>query len=428
MFNVLVNLLKSNKLVFYSAVFFVGSMIVNFGNYIFNLLMARMLGVIGYGELQSLLSVLVIFSIPVTVVSTIVIKYTANFQGAGQLDKIYKLFKYFTRKMLIFGVLFFIFTLVISRHLADFLHLSSAWPISLLGGSILFSFLLLSNRGILQGVQKFKDFSINSGIEVFGKIVFAVLFVWLGFGLGGVVLGIIFGSIIAYLFSFLPIKFVFKYKSDDTVIDTKEIFKYFFPVFLTLSALTLFYTIDIILVKHFFSPELAGQYGGISILGRILFFVSGPILAVMFSLSAKTEKQSMAANRGVFEQSFILVSLISIVISAFYFLVPNLMVNILLGEKFLSIASYLGGFSIVMFLYTLISLLSQYFMSIHKSKFVYILLFGVALETGLINLWHSSLSQVILILNVVFALVLIGLLLYYFKISKDQAKEVNTIN
>lgn len=422
MFNYLFNAAKNSKLVQYSAVFFIGSMIINFGNYLFNLLMARMLGVVGYGELQSLLSILVLLSIPLGVVSTIIIKYSANFIGANELAKVHRLFEYFTKKMFFAGAGFCLVIFLAANYLAKFLNLSSAWPVAILGLSVLISFLILPSRSILQGAQKFKDVSVNSIIEVSAKIIFAVLMIWLGFRINGVVLGVVLGTLTAYLFSFWPMKFIFQYKTAGTVLEIKEIFKYSWPVFLTLLSLTLFYTIDVILVKHFFSPEIAGQYSGLATLGRIVFFVSGPIVSVMFSLSARAAEVDERTSQRVLWQSALLVGSVCLGVLFLYTLLPDLFIKLLLGSKFLPVAGLLAWFSLAMLTYSLVNLLSQYFLSVHHSNFAYLLLAGATAEVLLISFWHQNIGQIILILNIVLVLVLIALLLYYFIISKGGKK------
>ncbi|MFA6534158.1 MAG: oligosaccharide flippase family protein [Patescibacteria group bacterium] len=419
MFTNLFHLIKNNKLVQNSAVFFTGTLVASFGSYLFHLLLARFLGVAGYGEMQSLLSILTIFGIPLGVVSAVIIKYTANYKGAGELGQVRSLLEYFTKKMLFFAVIFYLVILAASGYLTGFLNLSSPTPIYILGLGVIVSFLLTPSRSVLQGVQKFKDLSFNNIIEVFSKIIFALLLVGLGLKINGAIGGIVLGALVAYGFLFWPMKFLWREPKTALPLPTGEMFRFSGPVFLTLLSLTLMYTVDVILVKHFMSPELAGQYGGLAILGRIIFFLSGAIVAVMFTMSAEVHAQSPAASEKVLHQSLFLVSGCSLLMAAVYFICPGLVINIMLGSKFLAISGYLGWFGLAMVAFTLINLLAQYFLSIHRPKAASFLLLGVILQVGLLWRYHETIGQVVGVMNIVMTLVLFLFLLYYSAIRKS---------
>ena len=63
------------------------------------------------------------------------------------------------------------------------------------------------------------------------------------------------------------------YKKTKKVVDAKPIYKYSRLVFIVLLTLTLFYSLDVMLVKHYFDSLQAGYYAAFAILGRIAFFV-----------------------------------------------------------------------------------------------------------------------------------------------------------
>ncbi|MCK4781660.1 oligosaccharide flippase family protein [Candidatus Parcubacteria bacterium] len=410
-----VNKIKNDKFLTNSSIFFVGSFLASFGNYIFHFLMARMLTIESYGELQSLLALSVIVGIPGGVLSTVLVKYAAAFKAKKQFNKIYSLFSFFTKKVLFASIIFFIFFIFLSGYIANFLNLTSSLPVIILGTSFLVVFLQSINSGILQGLQKFKDISIISVISALFKILLAVLLVKLGFEINGAMGAIVLASLIAYLISFLPIKFLFKQQKEK--IEIKEIFQYSFPVFFALLFMALLYNIDVILVKHFFSPEIAGQYGALAVIGHIIFFIGGPVVAVMFPMTA-TAHTNNSNPAQIFKKTIFLVGLVGLGILFFYFFFPNLIIKILVGAKFLSISKFLGWFSFAMFLYAFINLFLQYFLSIHKTKCVYLAGIGVLLQIILISVWHNSLWQIIWIMNVVMGLVLASLVIYYLKIKK----------
>src|SRR5581483_6186188 len=59
--------------------------------------------------------------------------------------------------------------------------------------------------------------------------------------------------------------------------------KFFFATL----GITLLTSVDILFVKHFFSPQLAGQYAALSVMGRAIFYLTSPIYFVFFPLIAQ---------------------------------------------------------------------------------------------------------------------------------------------
>ncbi|HZI95571.1 MAG TPA: oligosaccharide flippase family protein [Candidatus Paceibacterota bacterium] len=409
--------IKKDKFFTNSLIFFIGSFLVGIGGYFYQFLMARMLMVEVYGELQSLLAILAVTSVLTGAISTVLTKYTAGFKAKDQLNKIYSLFLLFTKKTLTVAIIFFVIFVLLSGYIAKFLNLTSAFPLIILGAGFLFSFSNSINLGILQGLQKFKELSIISIISVFLKILFAILLIKFGFAINGAVGAVVLAGLIGYLISFYSLKFLFKQKKEE--IETKEIFRYSFPVFFIILFTTLLCNVDIILVKHFFSAQIAGEYGALAILGHIIFFMAGPIEAVMFSMAAHAHSNNTNPTE-VFKKTILLVSVIGSVILLCYFILPGFIIKVLIGAKFLFIGKYLGWFGIAMFLYSLVSLFTKYFLSIGKTKCAYLVGIGAILQVILIFIFHTNLWQIIWIMNGVMLVILLLLTFYYFKMSRYE--------
>lgn len=397
-----------------SLIFFIGSFLVGIGGYLYQFLMARMLTVETYGELQAILAIFVIIGIPIGVITTVLTKWTADFKAKNWLNKIYTLFLLFTKKSLIAAIIFFIIFVILSGFIARFLNLTSILPLVFLGIGLLFSFSSSINNGILQGLQKFKELSIISIISTFLKILFAVLLIKMGFAINGAVGAIVLSGLIGYLISFYPLKFLFQQQKEKLQI--KEIFQYSFPVFFILLFISLLYNTDIILVKHFFSAQTAGEYGALAMLGHIIFFITGPIVGVMFPMAVAAHSNHTDSTK-VFKKTIFLVGLIGGTILLSYFFVPDFIIKILIGSKFLSISKYLGWFGLSMFLFSLVNLFSSYFLSTDKIKCAYLMGIGVLLQIILISIFHANLWQIIWIMNAIMFFTLALLIFYYFKIK-----------
>ena len=70
----IISRLAKNPLVQGSLFVFIGSNIANFGNFLYNLAMGRLLTEEAYGDLGALLSLLVLFGIPISILQLFVVK------------------------------------------------------------------------------------------------------------------------------------------------------------------------------------------------------------------------------------------------------------------------------------------------------------------------------------------------------------------
>lgn len=106
---------------------------------------------------------------------------------------------------------------------------------------------------------------------------------------------------------------------------------------------------------------------------------------------------------------------ISTFISVIYFTFPQVMVKILFGKEYLSTAGNLGLFSIFISLYSLCSLLLNFYLSISKTKPIFLALFFAVFQIILIGVYHQTIRQIVFANIISLSLLLAGLLVYYLK-------------
>ena len=119
-------------------------------------------------------------------------------------------------------------------------------------------------------------------------------------------------------------------------------------------------------------------------------------------------------HKNILYKSLLIISLFIIPGIIIYFLLPKIVVLILYGKQFLEISPLIGWFGVIMGLFSLNYLISFYFISINKFKFLYILLIFNVMEVILIYLFHNTLLQVIqvlVILMLILFIILGGLVL-----------------
>jgi len=418
--------LIANQLIAGSAVLFAGNMLANFGNYLYHLLMGRMLGPIDYGVLASLIAVSYLMSIPIATLTLTVVKYTSALRGQKRLTVVNYFYQWITRKSLIYGLAGFLIFIFFSPWLASFLHLDSVLLLLIVGGISFLGIFLAINLATLQGFLHFGKFALSNITSVAIKLVSAVLLVYWGHRVLGALSATLAGSFIGYLLALIFTREIIREKQRRQGFEGREIVAYALPVFFSILAFTSLYTTDIILVRHFLPAQEAGFYAALATLGKIIFFASSPIVMVMFPMVSERHANGKKYIN-LLSLSLGLVFLACLGISGVYFLFPKLMINILYGSQYLPASPYLWLFAIFLSFYSFCYLLVSFFLSIKKVKVVVFPVIAAATQVVLISIFHQSLSQIIWVSISVLGLLLAGLLVYFF-LNYDRTKKAFTLS
>lgn len=390
-----------------SAIMVVGSNSVSFLNYLYHLILGRMLGPAGYGELAAIISTLGLLGIIPASLNLVVIKYISITKDDSEIAALVSWMK---KKTFIASLIFSLIILVASPVISSFLNINKIYYLILVAASFLFSIQTLLNRSILQGLLKFKEMVVSMLIESGVKLLAGIFLVYFGFQVGGAVVGFFISIIIGWYIT----KSYLRYHSRNSHkfrIDSHKILLFSIPVLIQSLAITSIYSSDVILVKHFFSSYDAGIYASLSTLGKIIFFGSGPIGAVMFPLVSQRNAEGKPFKR-IFVYSFLATLLLSLFIIAVYFWVPTFAIKLLYGSAYLESANLLVWFGLFTGLFTLSALLVNYSLSLGRNRVVLLPLCAAVLQIVMILYYHQTLYTVILISTAVSALLLVSLLIY----------------
>lgn len=410
-----VNLIK-NPLIAGSSVIFVGSMLGNVFHFLFNLIMSRNLSVVDYGIFISLISLTTLPALAFNSLIQITVNFAAGYIANDELDKVKGLFLKTNKIMLLSGSLFALIFVIFSKQIAEFIHISGKESLIMLVGLIVvLSFVGLVNMAFLQARLAFKYISFITFLGGFLKFITGVGLIYFNFGVSGVLIGLILGGIISYCIGLFPLKFIFHKNVKSLNISLKEMLGYALPTTIALFCLTSFITIDLVLVKHFFSSSDAGLYSGLSLIGKVVFYFSAPIGMVMFPLAVKKHAKKESYHSLLFA-SLLLVLLPSIALTIFYFLEPEFTIRFFLKKsEYLAVSDKLGLFGIYMTVYSLLAVLINFYLSIKKTRVYIPILIGTILQIILIFIFHSSLFQIITISLTITSVLLCLLLIYYVK-------------
>lgn len=402
-----------------SMVMIIGSNAINFLNYLYHLIMGRLLGPANYGELAALISLMGLFSIVPSSINLVIIKYVSSAKSEAELAG---LINWLRVRVVKVSIVFFIAILIATPFITSFLHISKIAYLILFAVTFLIGFQSLFYRSILQGLLKFKETVISILAENSIKLLVSVLLIYFGFRVGGAIFAFLIAVMVGWFITIFYLKI--KTKKADQSPDVKSMAFFAIPVIIQSFAMTSIYSSDVILVKHFFSSHDAGIYAALSTLGKIILFATGPIGSVMFPLVSKRMAKGENYKR-VFMLSFAATAFLSGAILLVYFLFPSLAIKLLYGSLFLEAAGLLVWFGIFIACFTLSFLIVSYNLSLGKTKVV--IFPAVAALTQIILIWiyHQSLFTVILISIIISALLLAALFIYSIYETRSHAKKID---
>lgn len=417
-----------NALAKHSLTLFVGVVIASVLNYFFHLLVGRMVSVESYGEIESLNSMINIIAVPAMAIMMAATRYAASFKADDNKAKNWALLRLLNKKLLIFVGPIFLLFLVFIPWISRFLNFDNSWPIFILGLYLAVSLFSSINIGTLSGWKKFAD--IRS-LNVWGAVVKflgGIILVKLGFSVLGAIAGYFLGALFAYLLSFKLLRFISAGKSEQKKFefDFKAVKDYILVLFWGNLALNVLGNADMVLAKHNLDPAVAGQYGALTIVSKIIFFATSIIATVMFSLSAENHHKKEASAK-IFFNALLLTTFVSATAIVFYFLFPEFVLGLLFGHKYIASAHYLGWFGVLAGLFSIVNLMFQYLLSIHKNNMAYSLLL-ISLVSSFLILFTGHAIYDILRVAIISQVAGIAIGAYFLFTLKDRKPHETNLN
>lgn len=406
-----------------SSVIFLGSLFANFLNFLFNIFMTRNLSISDYGTIMSLTSIIMMPALVSSSVIPTVINFGATYFAKNDLAMVRGIFFKITKPLFILGILMLACFIIFRDQIGAFFHIADSRLIILAGMTIFITFSGAAIGALLQAKLEFKFLAGINVIASVVKITAGVTLILLGFKAFGAMWTVFLSFAIPFVVSIYPLRFVFSKSVKSPRIDTKSLLVYGFPAALTAFSLTSLITTDIILVKHFFSPEKAGLYAVLSLIGRVVYFISAPIGQVMFPLIV----QKFTKNedyKSIFLMAILLGLIPAIGITGFYFIFPEFTIQFFNKQvESLQMAPFLGYFGLMISFYVIVSILTNFFLSIKRTDVVYALTTGAIMQIIFISIFHKSFTQIIIISFTIISLLLLVLLLYYSQLNRGKEKK-----
>jgi O-antigen/teichoic acid export membrane protein len=411
---------RENAFYRHNALFWAASLGVSTLNYLYYPVLGRLLDPTSFGETQTIISFFTqagaFFQVLGLVSIGIITKYSDERERERLTNEI-------SRLALILSLVFFGLSLVFSPLLEQFFHFTSVGPFVLLGISLLVNVPLSFANAYLQGHKRFKTLASVNILGAISKLSLSVCFVLLGLQTMGAIGGLICAQLIGLLYSLRRGTGLRHFVRNNLQLRriNLELLRLELPygamVLATSLTTNLLLSFDILVVKHYFTPVLAGLYTGISITSNIIYYITGPFAAVM--IPSIKPAHSAAQNYRTLQRSLLITGSIGGSVLLIFLLVPHLVIVLLLGHKYARYAIYLRGLGLSMFTLSLANLLIYYHIGLRHFLVAPAVLVGLATTLVLLATAHATIGLVVRDL-IIGAFVLLALLAGLLPIYRER--------
>jgi O-antigen/teichoic acid export membrane protein len=365
-------------------------------DYLFQIIMGRNLGPESYSELNALLSIFYIVSVPTQTIGTFLARYTSKFKAEGNEGGIAWLMRKVLVYALVVGVLIALGLLLAMPYLTKFISLTSTLPVFILMVGVLVVMLAPVGYGPTQGLQRFHLSGAYGISGSAGKLVFGLLLTAAGFGVAGAIGGVVIGSFFAMVVGLVAVRdYLKRARVPVSKDETSVMGRYLLTVMAAITGWAILINIDIFLARQYLPPYEAGLYSVASILGKVIFFLSGGVCSVLLPKVSDYNARKKRTIE-VMRVSALLTFAITIVVAIAYLLFPVPILNFLYGGVYVDAAPALSILGLAMVFFSLCGLFLNYGLAIASKAYVVMFSIFTVLQVALIVMFHDSAVQIAL--------------------------------
>ena len=400
--------------------FMVSVLAVNGGNYLYNLVLGRLLGPAQFADAAVLITFLLVLSFIAMTYQLVTAKFSVLLDNSVFRNFITIVYK----QAFIVGVVLGLLIIVFAEQLMALFNTSSSTMFMIFGCGVPLYFLMSVNRGAFQGKKAYKSLSITYQAEMLSRLLITIGLILVFNIQSSAVIAV--GILLSFVFGLFPFKakqLSFKKTVALESKYSKQIKNFFLLIAFYELTQIIINNSDILLVKHYFDPYEAGLYASLALIGRIVYFIAWMFVMLLLPAVVELKKEGKETASVLFKYvGYIAVISIVIVVTCVSF--PELIINLLFGEQYVTMAPLLWKYAIATSMFAISNIFAYYYLSL--DKYVPVIISGVfgMLQMVLVIFYHDSLEQVVHMQIVAMAL-LLAIQLVFFKQQSFSEKRVN---
>ncbi len=358
---------------------------VNGLNFLFHVLISRLLGPSHYGALGAVLNVIAVLGVPLGAVQLAVTRAVAPGNGKERIS-----LRRLTAKSVLWGAGSMAAICLLSPVIDGFLNLKSPLAVLTIGVWMPLAVVAAVLQGALLGEMRFVPVAVATFVGGGAlRLASGALLVAAGFGLEGAVAA----TIVGQAFTTAALLVVARRETFATGPDAIRISLR--DAVLSIAGLAGYTTltgIDVFLARHFLAPAAAGRYAAAAIAGHIALFLPGALATVAFPRLVSAGRTGISVGKTLSE-TLGMVTAIGLAAFAVLAAMPGEVVDVLFGQKYVGAASVVGIIALSSVFLSIIGLLT-YFHVARRSVASLSSWAGVALVSVLVAVLHAGMETI----------------------------------
>lgn len=370
----------------------VSSMIGNVLNFIYNAYLGRSVSLEDFGVVTLIGSFVYISQVPLSSLARSVTHKSAYL--FGQFGVPVKAFwMSIRRKSYIFAAIITLLWLVVVPVLQLFFHIDTVIPFLLFTPVWFLGTLMAIDGGFLNGTLKFSVIATIVVVESACKLVFSVILVSQGvsqFVYAAIPLSMFVSFVVGWFFA----RKISTKSLPKGIVPSLAFPKRFFGTSL-LAAFTgvTYLSLDVLLAKHFLTPTEAGTYGFLSLIGKMVYFLSTLFSGFITPVISREVGAGRKSAR-VFIKLFAFILLANTAAFLAFGILGFITVPMLWGEKATPVIPYLPSYALAMVAFSISASLITYHQVRGKYAFPIVGFFLGLIEVIGIAFFHDSIQTI----------------------------------
>jgi len=328
-----------------------------------------------YGAFNALYAMIILIITPLPILEMTIAKIIVGLKG--ERIPLKKIEIFFFKKILRWSFFFWCIGAIACPWLKSYFHLESGLAVYFVMCQMGLLLLLPSLTGILQGLTLYTTLCVVWCLLNLGRILAGGLLIVLygRFSVLGAHATMFFGLILSFALSFVILERQIgreknNYYESQNLLKLRKKFRGEFSG--TFPVLALYYitiafllNVNIVIARHYLALEDAGLYAVAAIIGRIAYYLPGILVSVLFSETAGQASRNTILKLGL------VAGLASGLFGLICWFWPELLIDLLIGEKYAGAASALRIIAPGMSFLAVANLFFIYFLGREHYTFLY---------------------------------------------------------
>jgi O-antigen/teichoic acid export membrane protein len=400
--------LRQERLLSHNALVASGTLLAGVLGFAFQSVVSHRLAPPEYGAVFLAITILTLITVPAGALTFLMSRATSRDTASGQRLPSAAMLRDLNRLVFAVGLAIGILLALVSPWLGSYFQISGRLLIAAAVG-IPFAMASPLLLGEFQGEQRFLAFALLPSTQAGLKLI-AALALGVVWGPFGIVLGVSLAAVPVYLLALWLLRGKLAIKARWPW--GRQAAGYLAIVLPSTLALAALLSTDVLLVRHFFAQRQAGEYSAVVALSRGLYFATAGVSAVLFPKVVFREARGGSASSIVYF-SIALVALGGVLGLFALTATSRLLLTAFAGAAYLAAATYLPWYAVGMTLLGIATLLVATHQSRGKPNFLAVLLPVTVIEPALILAFHSTLLQVVWVVDISMAALVVGLAVIY---------------